>query len=121
MVRAADAHLSLVYALDHEFDLSQPELVSLIGGKAAGLVAMTTELGLPVPPGFVITTETCRAYLSGGWPSGLDAEIAAAMRRLGEAAGRKFGDAGNPMLLSVRSGAPVSMPGMLDTILNLGL
>jgi pyruvate,orthophosphate dikinase len=74
-----------------------------------------------VPPGFVITTQACRAYFDGGWPSGLDEELRAAMERLGERAGRRFGDHVDPLLVSVRSGAPVSMPGMMDTILDLGL
>ncbi|MDQ2935788.1 MAG: pyruvate, phosphate dikinase [Chloroflexota bacterium] len=110
-----------VYALDSKHTLPQAELVALIGGKAANLALMTTELGLPVPPGFAITTEACRAYLAGGWPAGLDDELTAAMRRLEDAVGRRFGDPQKPMLVSVRSGAPVSMPGMMDTILNLGL
>ena len=121
MAGAADALVNLVYALDHRFDMAQADLVELIGGKAGGLASMTTELGLPVPRGFVITTEACRAYLSKGWPAGLDSELAAAMRRLESAAGRRFGDPADPLLVSVRSGAPVSMPGMMDTILNLGL
>jgi pyruvate, orthophosphate dikinase len=113
--------VSLVYALDHRFELPQAEVAALIGGKAAGLALMTNELGLPVPPGFAITTEACMAFLSGGWPAGLDEQIAAAMQRLEDAAGRRFGDAQDPLLVSVRSGAPVSMPGMMDTILNVGL
>jgi pyruvate,orthophosphate dikinase len=121
VARAADAVLSLVYALDHRFDLPDAELAALVGGKAAGLADMISGLGLPVPPGFVITTDACKAYLSTGWSAGLDAELATAMRGLESAAGRRFGDPGNPLLVSVRSGAPVSMPGMMDTILNLGL
>jgi pyruvate,orthophosphate dikinase len=113
--------VTFTYPLDHRHDLSQSDLAGLIGGKAAGLALMITELGLPVPPGFAITTEACRAFLSAGWPAGLDGELEAAMRRLESAAGRRFGDPLNPLLLSVRSGAPVSMPGMMDTILNLGL
>ena len=113
--------MNLVYALDHRFDLTPPDLAALIGGKAAGLVAMTTELGFPVPPGFVITTEACMAFLSAGWPAGLDEEMRAAIHGLESATHRTFGDPENPLLLSVRSGAPVSMPGMMDTILNLGL
>jgi pyruvate, orthophosphate dikinase len=113
--------VSLVYALDGKQTLPQGNLVALIGGKAAGLVTMTTELGLPVPPGFAITTEACRAFLSTGWPKGLDDELTTAMRKLADDVGRRFGDPKNPLLVSVRSGAPVSMPGMMDTILNLGL
>jgi pyruvate,orthophosphate dikinase len=76
---------------------------------------------LPVPPGFVVTTEACRAFLVGSWPDGLSEELVAAMGRLGARAGRRFGDAQDPLLVSVRSGAPVSMPGMMDTVLDLGL
>jgi len=112
--------VTLVYALDHRHPLAGEELSRLIGGKAAGLAVMA-ELGLPVPPGFVITTEACRAFLSTGWPAGLDDELKLSMSHLEGAAGRKFGDPTNPLLVSVRSGAPVSMPGMMDTILNLGL
>jgi phosphoenolpyruvate synthase/pyruvate phosphate dikinase len=82
---------------------------------------MAIELGLPVPPGFIVTTAACRSYLDGSWPVGLDADLHAAMDRLGARLGRRFGDAADPLLVSVRSGAPVSMPGMMDTILNLGL
>jgi len=113
--------MSLVYALDDRQAMSRADLIRLIGGKAANLELMTTELGLPVPPAFAITTEACRAYLVAGWPEGLDDELADAMRRLEGVAGRRFGDPQNPLLVSVRSGAPVSMPGMMDTILNLGL
>jgi pyruvate,orthophosphate dikinase len=94
---------------------------SLAGSKAANLGVMARDLGLPVPPGFVITTEACRAYLAGGWPEGLDDEIRAGMGAIETAIGRRFGDTADPLLVSVRSGAPVSMPGMMNTILNLGL
>src|SRR6266550_6656572 len=113
--------MTLVYALDHRFDLTQAALVDLIGGKAAGLAVMITRLGLPVPPGFVITTEACREYLSTRWPPGLDEEIRGALLKLERETGRRFGDPENSLLLSVRSGAPISMPGMMDTILNIGL
>ncbi len=110
-----------VYPFDHPHGLTRAEVTAVIGGKAANLAVMAKELGLPVPPWFTITTEACRAYLSGGWPEGLDAELRAHMRVVEEAVGRRFGDPADPLLVSVRSGAPVSMPGMLDTILNLGL
>jgi pyruvate, orthophosphate dikinase len=113
--------VTFVYALDHRHDLSRDGITNLIGGKAAGLAVMTSELGLPVPPGFTITTEACRAFLSRGWPAGLDGELHEAMHGLERAMGRRFGDPENPLLVSVRSGAPVSMPGMMDTILDLGL
>jgi pyruvate, orthophosphate dikinase len=103
-----------VFALGDSID---PEVV---GGKAANLGVMIRELDLPVPPGFVISTEACRAALAGGWPDDLDDEIREAMATLEVSVGRRFGDAADPLLVSVRSGAPVSMPGMMDTILNLG-
>jgi pyruvate,orthophosphate dikinase len=113
--------MPLVFDLAHRHDRPAAEVVDLVGGKAANLGVMATELGLPVPPGFVISTEACRAYLAGGWPEGLDDEIRAHLRQVEEKVGRRFGDPGDPLLVSVRSGAPVSMPGMMDTVLNLGL
>ena len=113
--------MQLVFDLGHRHDRSPAQVVGLVGGKAAHLAVMATELRLPVPPGFVISTEACRAYLVGGWPETLDAEIRAHMRAVEEQIGRRFGDPADPLLVSVRSGAPVSMPGMMDTILNLGL
>src|SRR4051812_1816607 len=96
---------------------------ALLGGKGANLAEMAS-LGLPVPPGFTITTEVCRHVMTHGaasYPDGLDAEVAQALRRLEELTRTVFGDARQPLLVSVRSGAPASMPGMMDTILNLGL
>jgi pyruvate,orthophosphate dikinase len=93
----------------------------VLGGKGAGLAEMTL-LGIPVPPGFTIGTSVCRVYLErGSLPAELLDEMAAALRWLEGDAGKGFGDAGNPLLVSVRSGAPISMPGMMDTILNVGL
>lgn len=94
----------------------------LLGGKGANLAAMT-RAGLPVPPGFTITTEACRAYLAaqGTLPDGLEDQVFAALSELEKATGKVFGDPDRPLLVSVRSGAAVSMPGMMDTILNLGL
>jgi pyruvate, orthophosphate dikinase len=110
------------YALDALPNLPEPDLRALVGGKAANLGMMLgPELRLPVPPGFVITTEACRAFLAGGWPDGLDAELRDRMAEVERVVGRRFGGAHDPFLVSVRSGAPVSMPGMMDTILNLGL
>src|SRR5262245_17722137 len=98
------------------------DLKGLLGGKGANLAEMTSVLRLPVPPGFTISTEACRAYRSGGgWPAGLDDEVAAALGRLEERMGRTLGDPADPLLVSVRSGAASSMPGMMDTILDLGL
>ncbi len=94
----------------------------LLGGKGIGLAEMTA-IGLPVPAGFTVTTEACREYMrrGGELPDGLSREIAQAVARLEETTGKRFGDPGDPLLVSVRSGAAVSMPGMMDTILNLGL
>jgi pyruvate,orthophosphate dikinase len=98
------------------------EMKELLGGKGANLAEMSN-LGLPVPPGFTITTEVCAAYYAADrrLPSGLADEVAAALAKVGEAVGATFADATSPLLVSVRSGARVSMPGMMDTILNLGL
>ncbi|HKX81159.1 MAG TPA: pyruvate, phosphate dikinase [Nitrososphaera sp.] len=95
---------------------------TLLGGKGAGLAAMT-KLGLPAPPGFTLTTEICEKYYEAGrrLPDGLMDEVRRSMQRLEGLTGKKFGDPSNPLLVSVRSGSAVSMPGMLDTILNLGL
>jgi pyruvate,orthophosphate dikinase len=93
----------------------------LLGGKGIGLAEMT-QLGVPVPAGYTITTDACRAYLrEGGLPAGLDGEVAEHVARLEAKTGKRFGDPHDPLLVSVRSGAAVSMPGMMDTILNLGL
>lgn len=93
----------------------------LLGGKGAGLAEMA-RIGVPVPPGFTITTEVCRLVLGGGeHPAGLEDEVAAALARLEVATGKTFGGGDAPLLVSVRSGAKFSMPGMMDTILNLGL
>ena len=95
---------------------------NLLGGKGANLAEMAS-LGLPVPPGFTITTEVCTAYYANDrqYPAGLKAEVDAALARVGEAVGMAFGDKTKPLLVSVRSGARASMPGMMDTVLNLGL
>ncbi|MEO6964613.1 MAG: PEP/pyruvate-binding domain-containing protein, partial [Acidobacteriaceae bacterium] len=93
----------------------------LLGGKGAGLAEMT-RLSIPVPPGFTIGTNTCRYYLKhGDLPAEFAGELGAAMRWLEESVDRNFGDEQNPLLVSVRSGAAISMPGMMDTILNVGL
>ncbi|MBN9035706.1 MAG: pyruvate, phosphate dikinase [Rhizobiales bacterium] len=95
---------------------------NLLGGKGANLAEMCS-LGLPVPPGFTITTEVCTAYYASGrtFPDDLAPQVEAALAKVGEIAGGRFGDAGNLLLVSVRSGARASMPGMMDTVLNLGL
>ncbi|MGA1847416.1 pyruvate, phosphate dikinase [Deferribacter abyssi] len=98
------------------------DMKNLLGGKGAGLAEMTN-LGIPVPPGFTITTEACIEYYKNNklYPEGMWEQALEALKRLEEAVGKKFGDSSNPLLVSVRSGARVSMPGMMDTILNLGL
>jgi pyruvate,orthophosphate dikinase len=95
---------------------------TLLGGKGAGLAEMS-RLGIPVPPGFTLTTEVCSYYQEhdGSYPKGLERELAQQLKRLEKLTGQRFGAPENPLLVSVRSGAPVSMPGMMDTILNLGL
>src|ERR687888_1335720 len=105
------------------FDFDEPAEggKELLGGKGAGLAEMTT-LGVPVPAGFTITTDACRDYLKEReLPEGLQAEIDEHLGALEEKTGKRFGDPRDPLLVSVRSGAAVSMPGMMDTILNLGL
>jgi pyruvate, orthophosphate dikinase len=93
----------------------------LLGGKGVGLAEMT-QLGIPVPAGFTITTDACRAFMaSGGEVEGLEEEVAEHLARLEEQTGKRFGDPQDPLLVSVRSGAAISMPGMMDTILNVGL
>jgi len=98
------------------------DMKDLLGGKGANLAEMTS-IGLPVPPGFTISTEVCTYYYANGksYPASLADEVMANLRRVEEIMGRRFGDPSNPLLVSVRSGARASMPGMMDTILNLGL
>ncbi|HEX2728277.1 MAG TPA: pyruvate, phosphate dikinase, partial [Rubrobacteraceae bacterium] len=105
----------------YEFSEGSRETKDLLGGKGAGLAAMS-DLGLPVPPGFTITTEACRAYMrTGDLPVGLAEQVDEHLGGLEESTGKRLGDPENPLLVSVRSGAAVSMPGMMDTVLNLGL
>ncbi|HSQ37624.1 MAG TPA: pyruvate, phosphate dikinase [Acidimicrobiia bacterium] len=113
--------MTRIYAFDQDHGLPLSEMRKIIGSKAANIAAMANDLGLPVPPGFAISTATCLEFLSKGWPAGLDEEIREHVAHLEAILGRGFGDAANPLLVSVRSGAPVSMPGMMDTLLNLGL
>ncbi len=98
------------------------DMKDLLGGKGAGLAEMTNA-GLPVPPGFTITTEACNAYYASGaaFPEGMWDQVLDALKKVEQATGKKFGDPSNPLLVSVRSGAKFSMPGMMDTVLNLGL
>ncbi|MGH9051906.1 MAG: pyruvate, phosphate dikinase [Acidimicrobiia bacterium] len=130
------------YIFDFESPIHDPDqAVALLGGKGHSLAVMKAALGLPVPPGFTISTQACVQYLKGigtpslqpppkgrgspvlegAWPDLLDEELQRHMRRIEDEVGRRFGGPGEPLLVSVRSGAAVSMPGMMDTILNLGL
>jgi pyruvate, orthophosphate dikinase len=106
----------------YDFDEPTEGGRELLGGKGIGLAEMT-QLGIPVPAGFTITTDACRAYMASGGklPEGLEEEIDEHLARLEETTGKRFGDPDDPLLVSVRSGAAVSMPGMMDTILNVGL
>ncbi|HUJ02059.1 MAG TPA: pyruvate, phosphate dikinase [Rhizomicrobium sp.] len=111
-----------VYAFGNGAAEGRAEMKNLLGGKGANLAEMSN-LGLPVPPGFTITTEVCTHFTTkrATYPDGLKPAVAAALARVGELAGGMLGDATKPLLVSVRSGARVSMPGMMDTVLNLGL
>ncbi len=104
------------------FEEGNANMRNLLGGKGANLAEMTN-LGLPVPPGLTITTETCMDYINHGnkMPAGVMDEVKEALKKVEAKAGKKFGDAENPLLVSVRSGARLSMPGMMETILNLGM
>jgi pyruvate, orthophosphate dikinase len=113
--------LARVARFVYDFDEPAEGGRDLLGGKGVGLAEMT-QLGVPVPRGFTITTDACRAYMrEGGSPDGLEEEVGEHIARLEEKTGKRFGDTEDPLLVSVRSGAAVSMPGMMDTILNLGL
>ena len=104
--------------LVYPFTFGDRTMSDLLGGKGANLSEMT-RMGLPVPPGFTITTNACRQFLKNGTiPDSLDAEIQSALGNLEKELGKKFGDPENPLLVSVRSGAKFSMPGMMETVLN---
>ena len=105
----------------YDFSEGNKDMRELLGGKGANLAEMT-RIGLPVPPGFTITTEVCNYYSANGtYPEGVDALIETALQHLEKNTGKSFGDPDDPLLVSVRSGARASMPGMMDTVLNLGL
>src|SRR5262245_28086724 len=106
----------------YDFDEPSEGGRELLGGKGVGLAEMT-QLGVPVPAGFTVTTDACRAYMQNGKhvPDGLEDQIEEHLGALEEKTGKRFGDPEDPLLVSVRSGAAISMPGMMDTILNLGL
>jgi len=118
-LRAGD--MSYIFDFDHSHMQHPMDLKDLLGGKGANLAEMSSVLGLPVPPGFTISTEACRAYMDQGWPTDLDGQLTEHRSALEAAAGRRLGDEHDPLLVSVRSGAKFSMPGMMDTVLDLGL
>jgi pyruvate, orthophosphate dikinase len=121
-LKIADAPVRRVYLFGAGRTDGQSGMRDLLGGKGANLAEMAS-LGLPVPPGFTITTAVCNAFSEAGgrFPDGLHADVRSALEAVGKAVGATFGDAERPLLVSVRSGARASMPGMMDTILNLGL
>src|SRR5437588_12917070 len=105
----------------YDFSEGNRDMKDLLGGKGANLAEMTN-VGLHVPPGFTVTTEACLTYLKEDrWPDGLEGELEEHLRKLESSMGKRLGDADDPLLVSVRSGAKFSMPGMMDTVLNLGL
>src|ERR671928_681129 len=120
--RAHHAAKRYIYAWGGGHAEGNASMRDLLGGKGAGLAEMTSA-GLPVPPGFTITTEACNDYFAAGekLPDGLWDDVLEAVREVERETGKGFGDPGNPLLVSVRSGAKFSMPGMMDTVLNLGL
>jgi pyruvate, orthophosphate dikinase len=113
--------MPFVFDFDHAHRKPPMEMKDLLGGKGANLAEMTSVLKLPVPPGFTIAATACRSYMESGWPDGLTGEVAKARARLEKKMGKRIGDPSDPLLVSVRSGAKFSMPGMMDTVLNLGL
>jgi pyruvate,orthophosphate dikinase len=119
---AAAVSTRWVYAFGGGSADGDASMKNLLGGKGANLAEMSS-LGLPVPPGFTITTEACVHYYANGrsYPGELDAQVRAGLARVEQLTGKRFGDPANPLLVSVRSGARASMPGMMDTVLNLGL
>jgi len=115
--KTAPRRTKLVY----DFSEGKKDMKYLLGGKGANLAEMTN-LGLPVPPGFTITTDACRTYMATKkLPPGLMAEVEDHLRKLERKMKRKLGDPADPLLVSVRSGSMFSMPGMMDTVLNLGM
>ncbi|MBW2995085.1 pyruvate, phosphate dikinase, partial [Candidatus Woesearchaeota archaeon] len=115
-------HMKNIYFFSQNQTDGKKEMKDLLGGKGANLAEMAC-LGLPVPPGFTISTEVCKSFYENNnqYPEGLIEEIKENMNKLEQATGKKFGDSNNPLLVSCRSGAAVSMPGMMDTVLNIGL
>src|ERR1700760_4203764 len=111
-----------VYSFGAGHNEGRADMRNLLGGKGANLAEMAS-IGLPVPPGFTLTTEVCTAFYDNDrkYPDDLSGQVDAALAGMEKAGGLSFGDTGHPLLVSVRSGARVSMPGMMDTVLNLGL
>ncbi|NQY95602.1 MAG: pyruvate, phosphate dikinase [Henriciella sp.] len=122
MADGVNADTKWVYSFGGGSSDGSAAMKNLLGGKGANLAEMAS-LGLPVPPGFTLTTDVCTAYydLEESYPDGLDTQVDEALKALEQKTGKIFGDADNPLLVSVRSGARASMPGMMDTVLNLGL
>jgi pyruvate,orthophosphate dikinase len=122
MAAGENSKTKWVYSFGAGRSEGEASMRNLLGGKGANLAEMAN-LGLPVPPGFTITTEVCTSFYANNrqYPADLEAEVDAALKKVGESVGKAFGDAHNPLLVSVRSGARASMPGMMDTVLNLGL
>src|SRR5881275_1041631 len=120
--RAATARKKWVYLFANGKAEGNAKMRDLLGGKGAGLAEMTNA-GLPVPPGFTITTAACNAYFKAGkkLPPGLWDQVERGLATIEKATKKKLGDPTDPLLVSVRSGAAMSMPGMMDTVLNLGL
>src|SRR5712691_2930578 len=120
--KASSTKAKWVYRFGNGKAEGRADMRNLLGGKGAGLAEMAN-LGLPVPPGFTITTAVCSHYYENGktYPKNLEQQVVAALAEVGRITGKTFGDSGNPLLISVRSGARASMPGMMDTVLNLGL
>jgi pyruvate,orthophosphate dikinase len=120
--KTSSATAKWVYRFGNGKAEGRADMRNLLGGKGAGLAEMAN-LGLPVPPGFTITTAVCSHYYENGktYPKNLEQQVGAALAEVGRITGKTFGDSGNPLLVSVRSGARASMPGMMDTVLNLGL
>jgi pyruvate,orthophosphate dikinase len=117
---AADDVAPLAFSFDAEHHREPRELIELLGGKGCGLAVMTA-MGLPVPPGFTLTTEACRRFDEDGWTEELDLAVRAGLAELEHTTGARLGDRDRPLLVSVRSGAEVSMPGMMDTVLDVGM
>src|SRR5438128_12572703 len=105
--------MPFAYAFDHKHRKPPMDMKDLLGGKGANVAEMTSVLGLPVPPGFTISTDACREYIRAGWPTDLDEQVASAVDALEAKMGKRIGDPTDPLLVSVRSGAKLWVPGMM--------